>query len=280
MFDDYPPLKIMREVEDKVPRGCEMMEEIHRANGQEDVGSWPKWCYAPLAAATCVALFEGEVECAEPENTAPGEILNMSFSLAEKLFAVAPWMDRKRVYVLDPALEEYVLKSQVILARVPSMDLIHIPCASFYLQVNSLVTDKYPVHGAFVTLECDPGTGNKECRVLFLYNDNTWCSYALAMGEQSVFGSIQALLDSMLAETNRCRAAGEACWFEETDYYQVKKQLEGTMQLVFFLCLMEHYKEDGALEAVTRISPVQGMDMVFIRKPEDPGLRCMKPFAQ
>ena len=181
--------------------------------------------------------------------------------------------------MLEPALADYVLKNRVILARVPSMDLVHLPYASFYLQVDFLGTDKYPVHGAFLTLECDPGTERKECRVLFLYNDDTWSSYALEMGERSVFGSIQAVLDERQEQANRLRAAGEACEFGEEQYCQVRKQLEGTMQLAFFLCLLEHYKEDGALAAVTRIKPVNGMDICYVRKPEDPALRCMKAFA-
>lgn len=51
MFDDYPPLELLKTVETRVPCGCEMMEDIHCANGQEDMDSWPEWCYAPLAAA-------------------------------------------------------------------------------------------------------------------------------------------------------------------------------------------------------------------------------------
>ena len=158
MFDDYPPLELLKTVEARVPCGCEMMEDIHCANGQEDMDSWPEWCYAPLAAAVCVALFEGDLGCKNPE-----EIMEWAFSLGEKLFAVAPWKRRKTVYMLEPALVDYVLKNRVILARVPSMDLVHLPCASFYLQVDFLGTDKYPVHGAFVTLECDPGTERKYC---------------------------------------------------------------------------------------------------------------------
>ena len=274
MFDDYPPLELLKTVETRVPCGCEMMEDIHCANGQEDMDSWPEWCYAPLAAAVCVALFEGDLGCKNPE-----EIMEWAFSLGEKLFAVAPWKRRKTVDMVEPALVDYVLKNRVVLARVPSMDLVHLPCASFYLQVDFLGTDKYPVHGAFVTLECDPGTERKECRVLFLYNDDTWSSYALEMGERSVFGAIQAVLDERQEQANRLRAAGEACEFGEEHYCQVRKQLEGTMQLAFFLCLLEHYKEDGALAAVTRIKPVNGMDICYVRKPEDPALRCMKAFA-
>ena len=94
-----------------------------------------------------------------------------------------------------------------------------------------------------------------------------------------MFGSIQAVLDERQEQANRLRAAGEACEFGEEHYRQVRKQLEGTMQLAFFLCLLEHYKEDGALAAVTRIKPVNGMDICYVRKPEDPALRYMKAFA-
>ena len=274
MFNDYPPLNLQREVEARIPRGVAMMEDIHRANGQEDVGNWPEWCYAPLAAAVCIALFEGELESNDLE-----KILDQACALGEKLFAVAPWKERKEVYMLEPALVDYVLKNRVILARASSMDLVHLPCASFYLQVDFLATDKYPVHGAFVTLECDPGTERKECRLLFLYNDDTWSSYALEIGERSVFGSIQVVLDEELERANRLRAAGEPCEFGEEHYRQVRKQLEGTMQLAFFLCLLEHYKEDGALAAITRIRPVNGMEICYVRKPRDSELRCMKAFA-
>ena len=122
MFDDYPPLELLKTVETRVPCGCEMMEDIHCANGQEDMDSWPEWCYAPLAAAVCVALFEGDLGCKNPE-----EIMECALSLGKKLFAVAPWKRRKTVYMLEPALVDYVLKNRVILARVPSMDLVHLP---------------------------------------------------------------------------------------------------------------------------------------------------------
>ena len=39
-------------------------------------------------------------------------------------------------------------------------------------------------------------------------------------------------------QAKRLRAAGEACEFGEEQYCQVRKQLEGTMQLAFFLCLL------------------------------------------
>lgn len=273
MFDDYPPLELQKEVETRIPRGFQMMKDIHCANGEEDVGSWPEWCYAPLDAAACVALFEGDVECEDIE-----KMLDLASPLAEKLFAVAPWVEQKKVYVLDPALEEYVLKNRVILARIPSMDLVHMPCASFYIQVNSLGTDGYPLHGAFVTLNYDQETEAKECRILFLYSNYTWESCAVTMGERSVFGAIQDVLDTIGAEDDCRREGSESLEFEEA-YRRWKKQMEGTLQLVFFLCLMEYYKEDGALTAVTRFSPVGEMDISYVSKPEDPTLCCMKAFA-
>lgn len=81
MFDDYPPLELLKTVETRVPCGCEMMEDIHCANGQEDMDSWPEWCYAPLAAAVCVALFEGDLGCKNPE-----EIMECALSLGRKTF--------------------------------------------------------------------------------------------------------------------------------------------------------------------------------------------------
>lgn len=40
-FDQYPPLKLLKELQGKLPRGLEMMKEIHRSKNSGELTGWP-----------------------------------------------------------------------------------------------------------------------------------------------------------------------------------------------------------------------------------------------
>ena len=273
-FDQYPPLKLLKELQEKLPRGLEMMKEIHRSKNSGELTGWPDWCYAPLAAAASVVYFERPDEYpARKDEYVPVP------AIAQILAFLAPWSEEKKVYAFDLDMEEYLTRYSAVLTRIPSTDLLRIPHACFYVQTNTLSIVGYPIHGFFVSLDYEPENGKKELHILFLYDNGGFFVYTLPINENTVFVYMQLTLDELLVTENNAKLVNDPDAFGEEDYREWKKLLEYTMNLTFFVYLMKHYKEDDGLVPITKIGPIAGMNMDYISKPEDLALHCMAPFS-
>jgi hypothetical protein len=149
------------------PRAHRQLAEFADRNGATDLGSWPSWCWVPMAGSIAVAS-RGKTPLLEA--AADGA----------KIHAVAAWQLTKGVYTIGAdvaadAVAEFQESRGIPRDRI----LEHLPEHSVYVALPALpgpvdarVAETVPL-GMFVTLEHDMNTGRPELRYLY-DTDGTW----------------------------------------------------------------------------------------------------------
>lgn len=157
MAISYPPLKLIKEITDLYPDAWADMEDFHMANGKDGLPSWEPWCYAPIAAAISVASNGAD---------------NLNYDIisdAQKIAALAPWRKKKVVYHIDRDLENMLrLQETDDLQRIPDAVLMQLPELAIYIEFEEFA--RAGIAGMFVHLEHDVNNGDRELRLLLLFD--------------------------------------------------------------------------------------------------------------
>ena len=193
--EGYLPLDILKKITAHYPKAWEQMEMFHNANGEPNLGSWPEWCYAPMSAALAVASQGYDL------NKLPIDIRMGITSMAQAIFALAPWRLSKEVYVIDEDLKDLLFKQDGEL-DVPDEILLQLPYPCFYVELPNTYYRADKIHGFFVTLEYDVINGDKELKPVFLTDGGDIFSYSIHIGAKTIEESVDMLDKQALENTN------------------------------------------------------------------------------
>ena len=262
-YAEYPPLLLLKRIETDYPGVFDLLAQIHAQNGHDDLGSWPKWCYAPLTAAFAVILgdkcFDSQIS--EEDIRAVSPVVN-------DIAFLSAWLERRKIYVLEESLEKELLTSYTALSRTTTESLTHIPSYGFYVQSNFLKDIEPNLHGFFVSLNYDQDTYIQEFRLMLLYNSGSQYVVSIPINEKSIAGAITQSLDNMLWAAKN-ELPGGPQQFDEEDYAALKKILEGAMKIVVYIYFSQKHSELYA-SSFTTLSVSNEANVLFLSKLSSP----------
>lgn len=123
-------------------------DRFRRGRGSAPLGTWPDWCYVPMAGAVVAA--------GAPAGVAAGQALEIG-----RVAALATWRLGRGIYRFDPAL--YAALGETRLPQdLPVAPLYRLPEWCLYLDLPG----EPDVAGTYVHLEFDANTRRPELRLL------------------------------------------------------------------------------------------------------------------
>lgn len=227
--NEYPPLHLLKTVTALRPLAWEQMKDFHDHNGRDGLSHWPEWCYAPIAAAIAVATEGAPIT---PQNR---ELFFNSMKLAQQIAALAPWRLSKEVFLVDEDFEALLFEQDGDL-DIPSEILLQLPYPCFYMEFHNL-TLGHRYHGAFVHLEYDIKSHDRELRFLFVSeNGNTW-GFPIHIDERSLESNLAHTREegysNLLPDEHEVRAAMTST---EERSRLLNEFLRKALQLVLYVC--------------------------------------------
>lgn len=226
--DIYPPLMLLNEINKTYPKAWEQMEMFHNANGEPNLGSWPEWCYAPIAAALAVATHGYNY------NSLSVEIKNQFIPVAQLIFAFAPWRQSKEVYVIDEDLKNLLFEQENDL-DIPTDILLHLPYPCFYVELPNTYFRKAKIHGFFVTLEYDVNNGDRELKPVFICENGDVFSYSIHIDCNSISESVDLLNRQALENSNGDLKYKELALRGIQESEETKIFLKQILQVIFYI---------------------------------------------
>lgn len=160
------PGKLLQDVNQRYPDAWEFYEWVVDGKGTDEIGEWPDWCYAPMAAAHGVVLNknpsqDGGIEESVRNWTSSAERDREIATVA----AVAAWRPEKVILDLTAYPFERVRRTEIPDTITPEWIGLPVWCPFFKLGED-------PAYGAFVHLEY---VGHPEFRALIVDEDlNSW----------------------------------------------------------------------------------------------------------
>ena len=187
--DTYLPLKILKQLTTQYPKAWEQMANFHHDNGLNGLPSWPDWCYTPMSSAIAVATRGIDMDA---YNNLPTDTLLNFITIAQVIFALAPWRLSKEVYVVDKDLKN-LLFQQAGELDIPDEILLQLPYPCFYVEIPDTYFRNEKIHGFFVTLEYDINNGDRELKPVFLTESGAAFSYSIHIGCKTIAESVELL---------------------------------------------------------------------------------------
>ncbi len=224
----YLPLFILKKISEQYPKAWEQMAMFHSENGSPELGSWPEWCYAPMSAALAVASKGYGLD------KLPIDIRMGMTSVAQAIFALAPWRLSKEVYVIDEDLKDLLFEQDGEL-DVPDEILLQLPYPCFYVELPNTYYRTDKIHGFFVTLEYDVTNGDKELKPVFLTNDGDIFSYSIHIGAKTIEESVDMLDKQALENTNGDKELKRLALKAMQDSAETKIFLKQILQVILYI---------------------------------------------
>lgn len=226
--ETYLPLDILKKITAHYPKAWEQMEMFHNANGEPNLGTWPEWCYAPMSAALAVASQGYDL------NKLPIDIRMEITSIAQAIFALAPWRPSKEVYVIDEDLKDLLFEQDGEL-DVPDEILLQLPYPCFYVELPNTYYRADKIHGFFVTLEYDVINGDKELKPVFLTDNGDIFSYSIHIGAKTIEESVDMLDKQALENTNGDKELKRLALKAMQDSAETKIFLKQILQVILYI---------------------------------------------
>ena len=226
--ETYLPLDILKKITAHYPKAWEQMEMFHNANGEPNLGTWPEWCYAPMSAALAVASQGYDL------NKLPIDIRMEITSIAQAIFALAPWRLSKEVYVIDEDLKDLLFEQDGEL-DVPNEILLQLPYPCFYVELPNTYYRADKIHGFFVTLEYDVINGDKELKPVFLTDNGDIFSYSIHIGAKTIEESVDMLDKQALENTNGDKELKRLALRAMQDSAETKIFLKQILQVILYI---------------------------------------------
>lgn len=226
--ETYLPLDILKKITAHYPKAWEQMEMFHNANGEPNLGTWPEWCYAPMSAALAVASQGYDL------NKLPIGIRMEITSIAQAIFALAPWRPSKEVYVIDEDLKDLLFEQDGEL-DVPDEILLQLPYPCFYVELPNTYYRADKIHGFFVTLEYDVINGDKELKPVFLTDNGDIFSYSIHIGAKTIEESVDMLDKQALENTNGDKELKRLALRAMQDSAETKIFLKQILQVILYI---------------------------------------------
>lgn len=224
----YLPLLMLKKISEQYPKAWNQMEMFHSENGSPQLGSWPDWCYAPMSAALAVASEGYDL------NKLPIDIRMAMISVAQAIFAIAPWRLSKEVYVIDEDLKDLLFEQDGEL-DVPDEVLLQLPYPCFYVELPNTYYRADKIHGFFVTLEYDVNNGDKELKPVFLTDDGNIFSYSIHIGAKTIEESVDMLDKQALENTNGDKELKRLALRAMQDSAETKIFLKQILQVILYI---------------------------------------------
>lgn len=162
----YPPLELLEAVTMEIPDAWTILKKLHDENGQGGI-SWDSRCYIPIGAT--LALVAEKFD-------------NLDSAKAAQLAALAPWRISKEVFVMDPELEKTLYEQADEKLDIPSEALLNLPYQCFYVEI----TQMEGIKGFFAHIEDDVNTGEKELRLLVIYDDGRTAAVPIHLSAKTI----------------------------------------------------------------------------------------------
>lgn len=222
----FPPLTLLKKLTAQYPNAWEQMDLFHRMNGS-DLGSWPEWCYAPMAAAIAVAtkgIIVSNLESIIP-----------AMNSAQAIAALAPWRLSKEVFVIDPEMELLLYEQQDDLDLQPDI-LLHLPYLCFYVQVSSLYYESSKVEGFFVHLEYDINTKERELRLLYLLDDGSTVGNPVHIDVETLRDSMLQFIQQAHDNLSPGSELRQYLLMDTQNFESLENTIKKSLQIVLYLC--------------------------------------------
>lgn len=226
--ETYLPLEVLKKITEQYPKAWEQMAMFHSENGSPELGSWPEWCYAPMSAALAVASKGYDL------NKLPIDIRMGMTSVAQTIFALAPWRLSKEVYVIDEDLKNFLFEQDGEL-DVPDEILLQLPYPCFYVELPNTYYRADKIHGFFVTLEYDIINSDKELKPVFLTEDGSVFSYSIHIGAKTIDESVDMLDKQALENTNGNKELKRLALRAMQDSAETKIFLKQILQVILYI---------------------------------------------
>lgn len=223
----FAPLDLLKRTSARFPLAWEQMATFHRDNGKDDFVSWPDWCYAPIAAAIAVATNGAIVS--QPEQ------LLLCMTSAQTIAALAPWRLSKEVFIIDSNLESLLYEQQDDLDLQPEI-LLQLPYPCFYVQVSSLIYYSKKVEGFFVHLEYDVNSGERELRILYLFDDRSVAGCPVHIDEDTLRESMQHFVQQAHNNLTPGSPLRRMLLMDSDSFESLESTIKKTLQLILYLC--------------------------------------------
>ena len=222
----FAPLALLKNTTARYPQAWEQMDMFHKENGS-DLGSWPQWCYAPMAAAIAVAT--NGVLVSDPEQFLP------YMGSAQVIDALAPWRLSKEVFVMDSEMESLLYEQQDDLDLQPDI-LLQLPYPCFYVQVSSLFYGAAKVDEFFVHLEYDINTKEQELRLLYLFEDGSTAGYPVHIDMETLRDSMLRFIQQAHNNVAPGSQLRKHLLLDDRGFDSLENVIKKSLQIVLYLC--------------------------------------------
>lgn len=268
---EYLPLDLLKQMSKVCPGAWDTLADIHAHNGQNGLPRWDSDCYVPIAAAKAVAESQKQDASAE-------EITQLGVTLA----ALAPWRLDKEVFVFDPEMEE-ILFAQEDCLDIPSEILSYLPYQCFYIQFNNLRLADNKIVGAFVHMEYDIDTLDRELRFLYFGEDNIPRALPIHLNRANLYENLEYTRKEeykYLYETKQYDTARSHMM--DMDLGDIIVSFASKLlQAVLYICASNaDIEENPEQKAITRRSPSRIKDKYGEIRKWDVGFRVGESFRR
>lgn len=163
------------------PECWAQLDMFRAAKGAPDLGTWPDWCYLPMAAAYAVVSQGGAMPAGRAGDVA-------------RVAALAAWRMTQGIYRFDPAVYD-AMRATPVAGDIPHSVLYRLPEWCVYIETPGMRVGDAPLHGAWAHLEHDMGNGRAELRLL-LDMDARLLPIPLHLGAWPLSESISRMMDT------------------------------------------------------------------------------------
>ncbi|MGH9760323.1 MAG: AcrVA2 family anti-CRISPR protein, partial [Blastocatellia bacterium] len=152
------PLQHLRDWGARYPRAWTRLEEFRAKRGSIGFGTWPDWCYVPIAGSYAVVS-----EAWGERALSPGVAADIAV-----IAALGAWRMTRGVYRVDPTLLTELYATRLD-REIPVEVLYHLPQWCLYVEMDAKVpalSHLGDVRGFYAQMEFDANTADPELRLL------------------------------------------------------------------------------------------------------------------
>ena len=196
---------------------------------------WPDWCFMPLAGAMAIVTSEVEKQgIGEISDPIMNDQLGRDVGI---LGALAAWRVTQGIYRFDSDVFQEIFNTPIT-GNLPHDILFRLPEWCLYIETPDTTWLNSPLHGFFVHLEYDVGTGRKELRFVFDQTPDSMpmlFPFVLHLGDWPLKESITRTMDEAKKQS---KAHGiEKTFPEESKLLgEIKDLITPFVSLVLYLC--------------------------------------------
>lgn len=238
----------VRAMGQKYPHAWEQLSMFRSMRGDKDLGYWPAWCYVPVAGAYAVVSGGGH------NRVGPDNIPDVSL-----VAALGAWRLSQGIYVFHPEIVD-ALWSTEFRDKLPTEVLFSLPeFCLYFVWPSGTGLFGFDLHGFFVYLEHDAGTGEAELRIVMDCSDGVLIPQFFHLRSDSIQENLDAT-EQYIIEQIRKSGGDPTVYTGMNGSGDVMRRDWGrVLSMVLYLCVvnLEIRDASGKNQAPRRPVPVK-----------------------